>query len=349
METTKPTLAAAQPDAARATLFRNVYLWMTMALALTALTAYTVAGSETLLQAIFSSRFVFLGLIVAELVLVFVLAANIMRMSFLTATLMFIAYSVVNGATLSTIFLVYDLGSIGLTFLVTAGMFGAMSLYGFVTGRDLSSWGNLLTMALVGVILASVVNLFLRSEMLMWIVTYVGILLFVGLTAYDTQTIKRMIYSGAEVDEPMQKMALLGALSLYLDFINLFLYMLRLLGKYGVKKSLIVFVFSLFSLLTAAPFLIFEYHPMTMQQIAMLLLAGVSAALGQFSVTNAYAFAPAREISVFDYSQVVFSAILGFFLFQQIPDLYSLLGYLIVCGSAVGMFLRSNRKDAQTV
>ena len=224
-------LAAAQPDAARATLFRNVYLWMTMALALTALTAYTVAGSETLLQAIFSSRFVFLGLIVAELVLVFVLAANIMRMSFLTATLMFIAYSVVNGATLSTIFLVYDLGSIGLTFLVTAGMFGAMSLYGFVTGRDLSSWGNLLTMALVGVILASVVNLFLRSEMLMWIVTYVGILLFVGLTAYDTQTIKRMIYSGAEVDEPMQKMALLGALSLYLDFINLFLYMLRLLGN----------------------------------------------------------------------------------------------------------------------
>ena len=168
METTKPTLAAAQPDAARATLFRNVYLWMTMALALTAL---------------------------------------------------------------STIFLVYDLGSIGLTFLVTAGMFGAMSLYGFVTGRDLSSWGNLLTMALVGVILASVVNLFLRSEMLMWIVTYVGILLFVGLTAYDTQTIKRMIYSGAEVDEPMQKMALLGALSLYLDFINLFLYMLRLLGN----------------------------------------------------------------------------------------------------------------------
>ena len=220
METTKPTLAAVQPDAARATLFRNVYLWMTMALALTALTAYTVAGSETLLQAIFSSRFVFLGLIVAELVLVFVLA-----------TLMFIAYSVVNGATLSTIFLVYDLGSIGLTFLVTAGMFGAMSLYGFVTGRDLSSWGNLLTMALVGVILASVVNLFLRSEMLMWIVTYVGILLFVGLTAYDTQTIKRMIYSGAEVDEPMQKMALLGALSLYLDFINLFLYMLRLLGN----------------------------------------------------------------------------------------------------------------------
>lgn len=125
--------------------------------------------------------------------------------------------------------------------------------------------------------------------------------------------------------------------------------LLRIMGKYGVKKSLIVFVFSLFSLLTAAPFLIFDYHPMTMQQIAMLLLAGVSAALGQFSVTNAYAFAPAREISVFDYSQVVFSAILGFFLFQQIPDLYSLLGYLIVCGSAVGMFLRSNRKDAQTV
>lgn len=171
METTKPTLAAAQPDAARATLFRNVYLWMTMALALTALTAYTVAGSETLLQAIFSSRALFFGLIVGELALVVILAANIMRMSFLTATLMFIAYSVVNGATLSVIFLVYDLGSIGLTFLVTAGMFGAMSLYGFVTGRDLSSWGNLLTMALVGVILASVANFFLKSQTLMWIVT----------------------------------------------------------------------------------------------------------------------------------------------------------------------------------
>ena len=152
-------------------------------------------------------------------------------MSFLTATLMFIAYSVVNGATLSVIFLVYDLGSIGLTFLVTAGMFGAMSLYGFLTGRDLSSWGNLLMMALVGIIIASLVNLFLKSEMLMWVVTYIGILLFVGLTAYDTQRIKRMIYSEAEVDATMQKLALLGALSLYLDFINLFLYMLRLLGN----------------------------------------------------------------------------------------------------------------------
>lgn len=231
METTKPTLTAARTDAARTPLFRNVYLWMTMALALTALMAYTVAGSERLLQAIFSNRALFFGLIIGELALVFILAANIMRMSFLTATLMFIAYSVVNGATLSAIFLVYDLGSIGLTFLVTAGMFGAMSLYGFVTGRDLSSWGNLLLMALVGVILASAVNLFLKSQTLMWIVTYIGILLFVGLTAYDTQTIKRMIYSDAAVDETMQKLALLGALSLYLDFINLFLYMLRLLGN----------------------------------------------------------------------------------------------------------------------
>lgn len=231
METTKSTLTAARPDAARVTLFRSVYLWMTMALCLTALTAYAVAGSESLLQAIFSNRFIFYGLIIGELVLVMVLAANILRMSFLTATLLFIAYSVVNGATLSVIFLVYDLGSIGLTFFVTAGMFGAMSLYGFVTGRDLSSWRNLLVMALVGVVIASLVNLFLRSEALMWIVTYIGILLFVGLTAYDTQRIKRMIYSGAEVDETMQKLALLGALSLYLDFINLFLYMLRLLGN----------------------------------------------------------------------------------------------------------------------
>ncbi len=231
METTNSTLTAARTDAARTALFRNVYLWMTMALALTALTAYTVAGSETLLQAIFTNRALFFGLIIGELALVFILAANILRMSFLTATLMFIAYSVVNGATLSVIFLVYDLGSIGLTFLVTAGMFGAMSLYGFVTGRDLSSWGNLLFMTLVGVVIASLVNLFLKSETLMWIVTYIGIVLFVGLTAYDTQRIKRMIHSGAAVDETMQKLALLGALSLYLDFVNLFLYMLRLLGN----------------------------------------------------------------------------------------------------------------------
>ena len=231
METTESTPISARTDAARSTLFRNVYLWMTMALALTALTAYTVAGSETLLHAIFANRALFFGLIIGELALVFILAANILRMSFLTATLMFIAYSVVNGATLSVIFLVYDLGSIGLTFLVTAGMFGAMSLYGFVTGRDLSSWGNLLLMALVGVVIASLVTLFLKSQTLMWIVTYIGIVLFVGLTAYDTQRIKRMIYSGAAVDETMQKLALLGALSLYLDFINLFLYMLRLLGN----------------------------------------------------------------------------------------------------------------------
>ena len=231
METTKPPPPVARPDAARTTLFRNVYLWMTMALVLTALTAYTVAGSESMLQAIFSSRFLFYGLLIGEIVLVMVLVANIMRMSFLTATLAFIAYSVLNGATLSVIFLVYDLGSIGTTFLVTAGMFGAMSIYGYITGRDLSSWGNLLTMALVGVIIASLVNLFLKSDALMWIITYVGILLFVGLTAYDTQQIKRMIYSDAEVDETMQKFALIGALSLYLDFINLFLYLLRLLGN----------------------------------------------------------------------------------------------------------------------
>lgn len=231
METTKPTATVAQPDAARTSLFRSVYLWMTMALVLTALTAYTVAGSESLLQAIFSSKIIFYGMLIGEIVLVMVLVANIMRMSFLTATLAFIAYSVLNGATLSVIFLIYDLGSIGTTFLVTAGMFGAMSLYGYVTGRDLSSWGNLLTMALVGVIIASLVNLFLKSDALMWIITYIGILLFVGLTAYDTQQIKRMIYSDAEVDETMQKFALIGALSLYLDFINLFLYLLRLLGN----------------------------------------------------------------------------------------------------------------------
>lgn len=231
METTNRSAAAVRTDAVRATLFRNVYLWMTMALALTALTAYAVAGSENLLGLIFGSRLVFFGLVIADLGLVLLLSARIERMSFLTATLMFILYSVINGATFSAVFLLYDLGSIGTTFLVTAGMFGVLSLYGALTGRDLSSWGNLLVMALAGIVIASLVNLFLRSDTLMWVVTYIGIVLFTALTAYDTQRIRRMIYSQAAVDETMQKLALLGALSLYLDFINLFLYLLRLLGN----------------------------------------------------------------------------------------------------------------------
>ena len=151
-------------------------------------------------------------------------------MSFLTATLMFIAYSILNGATLASIFLLYTASSIASTFFVTAGTFGAMALFGYFTKRDLSGIGNMGYMALIGII-ATVVNLFLRSETMMWVITYIGVLVFVALTAYDTQKIKKMVMNAEVVDESTQKIALLGSLTLYLDFINLFLYLLRILGS----------------------------------------------------------------------------------------------------------------------
>ena len=207
------------------TLFRNVYLWMTMALFITGATALTVSDSPTLLNAIFGSKVAFFGLIIAELALVIILS------SFLTATLMFIAYSILNGATLASIFLLYTASSIASTFFVTAGTFGAMALFGYFTKRDLSGIGNMGYMALIGIIIATVVNLFLRSETMMWVITYIGVLVFVALTAYDTQKIKKMVMNAEVVDESTQKIALLGSLTLYLDFINLFLYLLRILGS----------------------------------------------------------------------------------------------------------------------
>ena len=210
------------------TLFRNVYLWMTMALFITGATALTVSDSPTLLNAIFGSKVAFFGLIIAELALVIILSSFIFRMSFLTATLMFIAYSILNGATLASIFLLYTASSIASTFFVT---FGAMALFGYFTKRDLSGIGNMGYMALIGIIIATVVNLFLRSETMMWVITYIGVLVFVALTAYDTQKIKKMVMNAEVVDESTQKIALLGSLTLYLDFINLFLYLLRILGS----------------------------------------------------------------------------------------------------------------------
>ena len=145
---------------------------------------------------------------------------------------MFALYSVLNGVTMSFIFIAYTSTSIATAFFVTAGMFAAMSFIGFVTKKDLSSFGSFFTMALIGLIIASVVNIFLNSSVMYWIITYVGVLLFVGLTAYDTQKIKQMLIEyGDEVNDSTQKLALIGSLSLYLDFINLFLYILRLFGN----------------------------------------------------------------------------------------------------------------------
>ena len=214
------------------TLMGKVYLWMTLALAVTGLTSLYVASSPGLVQSIFASRGTFWLLVIAELALVFILSARIMKMSFSTAGIMFALYSVLNGVTMSFIFIAYTSTSIATAFFVTAGMFAAMSFIGFVTKKDLSSFGSFFTMALIGLIIASVVNIFLNSRVMYWISTYEGVLLFVGLTAYDTQKIKQMLIEyGDEVNDSTQKLALIGSLSLYLDFINLFLYILRLFGN----------------------------------------------------------------------------------------------------------------------
>ena len=212
-------------------LMRKVYLWMTLALVITAITAYGVATSPAAIQFILGNRIVFFGLIIAEFALVFAVGGMINRLSITTATLLFTLYSVVNGATLSIILLAYTHESVTQVFFITAGTFAAMSAVGYLTKRDLSSMGRILFMALIGLIIATVVNIFWKNSGFMAILNYLGVLIFVGLTAYDTQKIKNMLLTAEDGGEVGQKMALLGALTLYLDFINLFLYLLRILGK----------------------------------------------------------------------------------------------------------------------
>ena len=211
-------------------LMSKVYLWMTLALVVTGMTAYYVASSPAILYAIVSNQMVFWGLFIGELVLVFVLSSRIMSLSFVTASLMFVIYSIMNGVFFSFILLAYTEQSIAATFLITAGTFGAMSLFGFVTKRDLSAMGRILFMLLIGLIIATVVNIFMKAEGLTLILNYAGVVIFVGLTAYDTQSIKQMLQEHGD-KEGAEKIALLGSLSLYLDFINLFLYLLRFFGE----------------------------------------------------------------------------------------------------------------------
>lgn len=214
-----------------AMLMRKVYTWMALALALTGLTAYYCAYNTNIVYAIVTNQLLFWGLIIAEFAAVIYLTARIERMSFMTAGLVFLAYSLLNGVMFSVIFLAYTMESIASTFFITAGTFGAMSLVGYFIKKDLSAVGRFLTMALIGLIIASVVNLFLQSSLLMWICTIGGVLLFSGLTAYDTQKIKHMfLMHGAEMNESTMKLALMGSLTLYLDFINLFIYLLRIFG-----------------------------------------------------------------------------------------------------------------------
>ena len=213
-------------------LMRKVYVWMTLALIITGVTAYGVAHSEVLMQSVYESRGVFWALLLAELGLVYGISRFIDRLSLTTATLLFILYSALNGATLSVIFLAYSADVITKVFFITAGTFGVMAAFGYFTKTDLTGLGKLLIMALVGLIIASLVNLLLlKSSGFDLILSYIGVLLFVGLTAYDSQKIKRMLAQAEDMGEGAQKTALMGSLTLYLDFINLFLYLLRIFGR----------------------------------------------------------------------------------------------------------------------
>ena len=212
-------------------LMRKTYLWMTMALVITGLTAYVVATNQTITTFLALHHQLIWVLLIAALGLVIGLNAAINKISLPVATLMFITYAVLNGVTFSSLFYVYTMGSLATTFLITAGTFGAMSAVGFFTKVDLSSIGKILLMALIGLIIATVVNLFVQSSALEMILSYVGVLVFVGLTAYDTQKIKQMFMMAPDAGAATQKYALIGALMLYLDFVNLFLYLLRIFGK----------------------------------------------------------------------------------------------------------------------
>ncbi len=210
----------------------SVYNWMAIGLALTGGIAYAVANSPTMLNLIFGNLIVFYGLIIIELGFVFYLSARIQKISSTTATSLFLFYAAINGATLASIFIMYTRTSIVSTFFICAATFGVCSVYGMITKRDLTSIGNFMIMGLIGIIIASVVNIFVRSSAMAMLINYIGVFVFVGLTAYDTQKIKHMALSQpADIDSrTMRKGAIIGALSLYLDFINMFLFLLRILG-----------------------------------------------------------------------------------------------------------------------
>ena len=226
-ENTTYPQTASQAVVKQNTLIRQVYAWMGAGLAITAFMALITLASPAVLTAVLGNKLVFYGLMIGELALVFTLSGAIDKLSATTATLIFIAYSALNGITLSVVTLVYTASSITSTFVITAGMFGAMSMYGYMTKRDLTSWGSFLFMGLIGIVIASIVNIFVSSSAVSWVISGIGVIVFTGLTAYDTSKIKEMAAQGTEGRKP----AILGALTLYLDFINLFLMLLRFTGN----------------------------------------------------------------------------------------------------------------------
>ena len=226
-----PARSDAAPRIAFPALMQKVYTWMTLALAITALTAYVTMQNEGLFYAIFSSQLTVWGLFGGELLLVTVLSSEIHRLSFPVAGLLFALYSMLNGMMFSAILFLYTSESIASTFLVTAGTFGSMSLIGLFSKRDLTGMGRFFFMMLIGLIIATIVNLFMQSTALMWICSMAGVIIFSGLTAYDTQKMKDVLQQAEQMEQTdALKVSLLCSLELYLDFINLFLYLLRFLG-----------------------------------------------------------------------------------------------------------------------
>ena len=223
--TSTTTVAGAE----RVTAFlRKVYGWMFVGLGVTAAVAYGVAGTPSLVQALFANRLLFFGLLAVELGLVFYLSARVQRLSPGTASALFLLYSGLNGVLLASIFLAFTATSIATTFLVTAGMFGALALYGSTTKRSLAGVGQFVFMGLIGVVLASIVGIFWHSAALQFVISIVGVIVFTGLTAWDAQRLKQMAVTTPEGQ--VGSFAVVGALSLYLDFINLFLFLLRFFG-----------------------------------------------------------------------------------------------------------------------
>lgn len=214
-----------------AAFISKVYWWMGFALLVTGLCAWAAGTSPALIKLVYANKVVFFGLIIVELLMVVGISALINKISAATATALFIAYAAMNGLTLSYIFLIYTSTSIASTFGITAGLFGVMALIGTVTKRDLTSLGNICFMALIGIIIAAIVNIFMASTMLQFAISALGVLVFTGLTAYDAQKIKSMFLDSDSSGETVQKVAIIGALALYLDFINLFISLLQLLGN----------------------------------------------------------------------------------------------------------------------
>jgi FtsH-binding integral membrane protein len=227
-----PSAALANIEATIA-FFRKVYNWMAAGLILTAITAHAVASSETMVATLYASPGLLMTLVIVEVGLVFFLSLRINHISLATASMLFVIYSILNGVTLSSILLVYTGESVFCAFLTTAGMFGAMSVYGLYTKRDMASMGGFLMMGLWGLIIAMIVNMFLGSSMLDLVISGIGVLVFMGLTAYDTQYLRElggsMDVNG--IDDQPRKLVIIGALKLYLDFINLFIYLLRFIGN----------------------------------------------------------------------------------------------------------------------